>query len=249
MSTFFNSIGRSMNRAPRPPKRSTTPTLSRRASEESIPGTPTSPAAAKPLYLCSPFVEAALVKGNFKHIVMLPKYADVMEWVAVNIFDFYQNLNSFYGVLAECCTQQSCPTMCAGPNLNYTWINQDRKSVHLPAPTYIDYVMTWVQNMLDDDTVFPTKSGREFSPTFPSTVKHVYRQLLRVFAHLYYSHYTQILHLRSEPHFNSLFAHFLAFGKEYELLDIKDVKGQSGSPVGIGALWERWKEMGILESS
>lgn len=73
-----------MNRAPRPPKRSTTPTLSRRASEESIPGTPTSPGAAKPLYLCSPFVEAALVKGNFKHIVMLPKYADVMEWVAVN---------------------------------------------------------------------------------------------------------------------------------------------------------------------
>lgn len=73
-----------MNRAPRPPKRSTTPTLSRRASEESIPATPTSPSAAKPLYLCSPFVEAALVKGNFKHIVMLPKYADVMEWVAVN---------------------------------------------------------------------------------------------------------------------------------------------------------------------
>jgi len=41
-------------------------------------------ANAKPLYLCSPFVEAALVKGNFKTIVMLPKYVDVMEWVAVN---------------------------------------------------------------------------------------------------------------------------------------------------------------------
>ena len=38
----------------------------------------------KPLYLCSPFVEAALVKGNFKTIVMLPKYVDIMEWVAVN---------------------------------------------------------------------------------------------------------------------------------------------------------------------
>jgi hypothetical protein len=43
--------------------------------------------------------------------------------------------------------------------LNYTWINQDRKSVNLPAPTYIDYVMTWVQNLLDDDTTFPTKAG------------------------------------------------------------------------------------------
>lgn len=43
----------------------------------------------KPLYLCSPFVEAALVKGNFKTIVMLPKYVDVMEWVAVNSMSSY----------------------------------------------------------------------------------------------------------------------------------------------------------------
>ncbi|THH31236.1 hypothetical protein EUX98_g2948 [Antrodiella citrinella] len=195
-----------------------------------------------------PFVEAALVVGNFKTIVMQPKHVDVMEWVAFNMFDFYQNLNLFYGVLTECCTSQSCPAMAAGPQLNYTWINQDRKSVQLPAPTYIDYVMTWVQNLLDDENAFPTRSGRDFSPSFPSTIKHVYRQLLRVFAHLYYAHYPQILHLRSEPHFNSLFAHFLAFGKEYELLDVKDVKGAPNAPAGIGLLWERWKEMGILVS-
>jgi hypothetical protein len=50
------------------------------------PASPSAPVAGpqKPLYLCSPFVEAALVKGNFKTIVMLPKYVDIMEWVAVN---------------------------------------------------------------------------------------------------------------------------------------------------------------------
>jgi len=48
----------------------------------------------------------------------------------------------------------------ASCSLNYTWINQDRKSVHLAAPTYIDYVMTWIQNLLDDENVFPTKSGK-----------------------------------------------------------------------------------------
>lgn len=100
------------------------------------------------------------MKGNFKTIVMLPKYADVMEWVAVNsayllsrspcyqsqaerallvtvlslypVFDFYTNLNQFYGVLAECCTQQSCPTMSAGPqcvcNTHLCWV-------------YIDYLI------------------------------------------------------------------------------------------------------------
>lgn len=247
---------------PRGPKRSPTPTSatfpnSGGNGDVNQPPSPstTSSNPQKPLYLCSPFVEAALVKGNFKTIVMLPKYVDVTEWVAVNVFDFFQNLNMFYGVISECCTQQSCPAMAAGPSLNYTWINQDRKSVQLPAPTYIDYVMTWVQNVIDDETTFPTKSGQDFPASFPATMKHVYRQLLRVFAHIYHAHYSAILHLRSEPHFNSLFAHFLAFGREYELLDIKDVKGSdksssgSGLPgqVGIGALWERWKEMGILE--
>ena len=151
--------------------------------------------------------------------------------------------------------------------LSYTWINHERKSVHLPAPTYIDYVMTWIQNLLNDEATFPTKAGNfilsmlvigkhllitkeighDFPQSFPSTVKHVYRQLLRVFAHIYHSHFHQILHLRSEPHFNSLFAHFLSFGREYELLEVKDVKGSANSPVGVGKLWEKWRDMGILE--
>ena len=91
--------------------------------------------------------------------------------------------------------------------------------------------------------------GHEFPQTFPSTAKHIYRQLLRVFAHIYHAHYPQILHLRSEPHFNSLFAHFLAFGNQFELLDVKDVKGNlAHGTVGIGDLWEKWKDMGILEA-
>ena len=136
-------IRRSMQRTgTRGPKRSPTPTSATfptAASNDSAPlSSAPAPATQKPLYLCSPFVEAALVKGNFKTIVMLPKYVDIMEWVAVNsmssspfqhlqmtlmlffrvnitVFDFFQNLNMFYGVISECCTQQSCPTMSAGP--------------------------------------------------------------------------------------------------------------------------------------
>jgi hypothetical protein len=43
-----------------------------------------SPGEEKPLYLCQPFVKAALVKGSFKTIVAPPKYVDVNEWVAIN---------------------------------------------------------------------------------------------------------------------------------------------------------------------
>jgi len=197
----------------------------------------------KPLYLCAPFIRAALVTGKFKSIVVLPKYVDVNEWVAVNIFDFYTNLNLFLGVLSECCTQSSCPTMSAGPGLDYTWIDNNRRQLRLAAPAYIDFVTTWIQNALNDQNMFPTKVAQEFPPHFPTMVKQMYKQLLRIFSHVYYAHYPILLHLHSEGHFNSLFAHFLAFGKEHNILDIRDIRG-----LGIGELADRWVEMGILEA-
>lgn len=48
-------------------------------------------------------------------------------------------------------------------SLNYMWITQDRKHLALPAPTYIDYVMSSIQNLLDDENTFPTKSSTLFA--------------------------------------------------------------------------------------
>ena len=38
----------------------------------------------RPLMLCQPFVKSSLLKGSFKTIVVLPKYVDEGEWVALN---------------------------------------------------------------------------------------------------------------------------------------------------------------------
>ncbi|ELU44836.1 protein kinase activator Mob2 [Rhizoctonia solani AG-1 IA] len=212
----------------------------------------TNTANGTPLYLCQPFVRAALVTGKFKTIVALPKYVDINEWVAVNIFDFYQNLNLFCAVISEVCSTHTCTSMTAGPNLSYEWTDRNRRAVSLPAPTYIDYVMTWVQNCLDDETTFPTRSGSEFPPaassSFAACCKAIFMQLFRVFAHIYHAHFTDLLHLHSEGHFNSLFAHFLVFGQQYRLLEVKDIVGDRGKEAGVGALWERWRQMGILDA-
>lgn len=54
------------------------------------------------------------------------------------------------------------------PNsLDYTWIDQNRKQVKLPAPQYIDYVMTWVGGLLSDEATFPTKAGEYHSMFLP----------------------------------------------------------------------------------
>lgn len=56
-----------------------------------------------------------------------------------------------------------------------------------------------------------------------------------------------MLHLKIEPHLNSLFAHYLAFGVEFDVLDKKELMGSASSPTGIGQLYEKWKEMGRLD--
>ncbi|KAG8857327.1 Maintenance of ploidy protein mob2 [Tulasnella sp. 330] len=161
-------------------------------------------ADGRPLYLCQPFIRAALVTGKFKSIVVLPKYVDVNE-------------------------------------LDYTWTD-NRRQLRLAAPTYIDFATTWMQNALNNQVLFPTKVADEFPPQFPTLIKQMYQQLLRIFAHIYYAHYPQLLHLHSEGHFNSLFAHFLAFGKEHQILDVRDIRG-----LGIGELADKWLEMKILD--
>ncbi|KAI5805913.1 Mob1/phocein [Geopyxis carbonaria] len=227
---------------------------------------PTSPTtarvAAKPLFLCKPFVTSQLVKGSFSTIVVLPKYVDQGEWLALNVFEFFDMLNRFYGVIQEFCTPRNCPSMSAGPGLDYSWLDANRKPLRLPAPTYIEYVLQWISNRINDETIFPTKAaptattsavtgassetwiGKDggFPQQFQSTCKAIYKQMFRVFAHIYHTHFDKILHMSLEAHFNSLFVHFIHFSRNFELLEQRDVEP-------LRALIENFEEQGLFRES
>lgn len=177
-----------------------------------------------PLYRCEPFVKTALVKGSYKTIVQLPKYVDIGEWLALNIFEMNAHLNLFYGVVLDYCTAESCPTMLAGPHTNYLWADNNGQAIQLPAPQYIDYVLTWISNKINDQLVFPTKLGGAFPPNFTKDCKNISRQMFRVFAHIYYAHFDTIVHLLVEAHWNSFFAHFISFVKEYNLIERSELE-------------------------
>ncbi|RUS30833.1 Mob1/phocein [Jimgerdemannia flammicorona] len=174
------------------------------------------------LYLTSPYVNNMLVKGSFKTIVVLPKYVDPNEWLAYNAFEFFNYSNLFYGSISDFCTPQNCPTMSGGLVMEYTWTDATRKATKLSAPVYVDCMTTWIQNLLTDENVFPTKAGSDFPPDFLTVIKSIFRELVRLFVHIYHHHYTQVLCLYEEAHFNSLFAHFISFAMEFDLLDKKD---------------------------
>ncbi|KAI9296544.1 hypothetical protein K502DRAFT_334788 [Neoconidiobolus thromboides FSU 785] len=224
--SFFGLRNFGKSRAKKNDSPSSSPTLlqyplfSQRSSQSN--SNETNAASSKLLYLTPPFVTASLVKGNFKPIVALPKFIDLDEWLASNMFDFFFYLNMFYGTLSDFCTPKSCPVMSADAGIEYAWIDSNKKTHRIPASQHIDLVMTSLQQTINDESIFPTKAGAAFPSNFKNTISNLAKQIFRVYAHLFHAHYPTILHLSSEGHFNSQFAHFIAFSKEFQLLNSKD---------------------------
>ncbi|XDT27561.1 Mob1/phocein family [Nakaseomyces glabratus] len=175
------------------------------------------------MFLSEPFVKTALVKGSFKTIVQLPKYVDLGEWIALNVFEFFTNLNHFYGVIAEYVTADAYPTMNAGPHTDYLWLDANNRQVSLPAGQYIDLALTWINNKVNDKSLFPTKNGVPFSPNFFKDVQRIMIQMFRIFGHIYHHHFDKIVHLSLEAHWNSFFAHFISFVKEFKIIDRREM--------------------------
>jgi len=248
------------------------------SSASSVVSRPLAQGVARPLFMCKPYVNAHLLKGNFKTIVVQPKFVDKGEWIALNTFEFYEYLKLFNNVVAEFC--QSCPSMSAGPGTDYFWLSADRKPRPLPAAQYIDYVMTWINNRLSDEAVFPTRPANAISPPsatqiipspqsvggtqgmqgmmgaasgtwlgkdggfpqqFYANCQAIFKQMFRVFAHIYHTHFDKIVHLSLEAHLNSFFAHFIMFSREFELLDKRDLEP-------LLSLIESFDEKGVLKS-
>ena len=85
-------------------------------------------------------------------------------FVCLKAVDFFNQINMLYGTITEFCTEESCPLMSAGPKYEYHWADGQtvKKPIKCSAPKYIDYLMTWVQDQLDDESLFPSKIGNTF---------------------------------------------------------------------------------------
>ncbi|XP_064214149.1 MOB kinase activator 1B isoform X1 [Tribolium castaneum] len=184
---------------------------------------------------------ATLGSGNLRLAVMLPEGEDLNEWVAVNSMypfcmhpkiqpscstavDFFNQINMLYGTITEFCTEESCPIMSAGPKYEYHWADGHtvKKPIKCSAPKYIDYLMTWVQDQLDDETLFPSKIGVPFPKNFLSIAKTILKRLFRVYAHIYHQHFSQVVQLGEEAHLNTSFKHFIFFVQEFSLIERRE---------------------------
>lgn len=134
-------------------------------------------------------------------------------------------------------------------NHSFTWLNKQREPVELPAYEYMTLMQRWISGKIDDERMFPTdpqgisyaqtsfgSSGslsQLSSPTDPEwfgkrsgfpenfieVCQMIFRQMFRVYSHLYWSHFAEpFYHLNLEKQLNSCFSHFILTATALDML-------------------------------
>lgn len=186
-------------------------------------------------------LQATLGSGDLRNAVRLPPQEELNEWLAVNVIDFFNQINLLYGSVTEFCSAKTCPVMSAGPKYEYLWAdgNKIKKPIKVSAPEYADYLMTWVQTTLEDETTFPVSDDTPFPKHFKPTVKNIFKRLFRIYAHIYYSHAQEVVDLGVEAHLNTAFKHFYLFIKEFDLVETKEMARGANTTwnFSLGCCW------------
>ncbi|XP_077552248.1 MOB kinase activator-like 2 isoform X1 [Haemaphysalis longicornis] len=186
------------------------------------------------MYLESTVLECTIPESRLRDLVELPQGLDYNEWLASHTLAFFDHINLLYGTVSEFCTMSGCPDMTGPGNRQYLWFDEKGKKCKVAAPQYIDYVMTFTQKTVNDESLFPTKFEREFPSSFESLVKKIHGLLLHVLAHLYHAHFREMVLLQLHGHLHSLFAHFTLFNARFNLVDPKDALVLQDLAVALG---------------
>lgn len=176
------------------------------------------------LYLQEPCLERKVQEDDLLSITEVPSGLDANEWHALHTIGFFEHINLLYGTVSEFCNLSSCPEMLGPGPRTYMWLDDKGKKSKLSAPQYVDYVMTYVQKVVNDETVFPTKHGNEFPANFDTVLKKVQKLLFHVVAHIYHSHFREIVLLGLHAHLNSIFAHIIEYNFFYHIIEEKEIE-------------------------
>jgi len=135
---------------------------------------------------------------------------------------------------------------------SFTWLDQNAIPVKLSAHHHITLTLRWMTKKIEDETLFPTdprgavsalysRVAREanltadsredwlgrrsgFPKQFDITCQLMFRQMFRIYAHLYWNHFTDLYHLGLEKELNSCFSHFLLAATTHGMLRQHDLE-------------------------
>jgi len=176
------------------------------------------------LYLESALLERHLNETELQRLVTMPLGLDENEWMASHTISLFEHVNLIYGTISEFCTSTTCADMTGPCTRTYLWFDEKGKKVKVAAPQYVDYVMTFIQKTINDESIFPTKSTNAFPSSFKPIVKKICRLMFHVIAHIYHCHFKEIVLLSLHAHLNCVFAHFTIFNESFKLVEEKETE-------------------------
>lgn len=140
-------------------------------------------------------------------------------------------------------------------NHSFTWLNNKREPVEVPAYEYITLMQRWISGKIDDTEIFPTDtngvsfahnpaitttplsqlsnpgekewvgSRSGFQESFVEVCQMIFRQMFRVYAHLYWAHFIDpFYHLNLEKQLNSCFSHFVLTACALDMLGPQELE-------------------------
>jgi len=156
--------------------------------------------------------------------VKLPPGASEEEWLAVSTVDMFNEINMLAGAVQDLCTEQTCPLMSAGVN-SYAWADEHTKVPQkMSAPKYTETLLMWVERQLSDEAFLPVEPGVPFPSNFRGTMRKIYKRLFRIYAHIFYAHFQEMLEQEADAHLNHSFKHFIYFVKEFKLIEDEELE-------------------------
>jgi MOB kinase activator 1 len=177
--------------------------------------------------------------------------------VAVHAIDFYNDVSTIWAVMAEDPYLDSFRPGEGFPSgVEYRWSSTTTSSsggaeqqtggggvattggatstttttVSVSAPVYIEKVLQWIADQINDETKFPddddeAEALRVFqTPQFAALCGQIFRRLFRVYGIIYSSFFGTLEALQMAPHLNTCFKHFMFFCTEFGLLPEREME-------------------------
>jgi len=162
--------------------------------------------------------------------VTLPENEEENEWLAANTVDFFNEISLLYGLVADDAARFTKPGDGFPPGFEYRWADGVNivKPMRCSSPEYVDYVMMWVEDQINNEDIFPVQETQAFPSDFKVYVRDIFKRLFRIFAIIYHKHFQTIEKLEAAPHLNTCFKHFMFFCLNFGLLDEKEMKALAG---------------------
>mmetsp|Transcript_11491 Transcript_11491/g.11874 ORF Transcript_11491/g.11874 Transcript_11491/m.11874 type:complete len:221 (-) Transcript_11491:89-751(-) len=182
-----------------------------------------------------------LGSGNMRSAVALPPGEDQNEWLASNTVDFFNEVSLIWGITTE--TQM--PTYAAGEGFplgfEYLWADgiKIKTPIRCSSTEYVDYVMTWIEEQINNEQIFPTSSDNPFPRNYITIIRQIYTRLFRIFAIIYTQHFSRLEELGAVAHLNTSFKHFCYFIWEFQLVDERELGALQDI---VNALKEKYDE-------